>query len=92
VPDHEFLFALELSDETRFDAMLGDLASAVLAHVGYAPPAVQEMRGVLRQALKDGHGRGSRRCDVCFRARAGELQISVAYEGGDEWLTTRPLP
>jgi hypothetical protein len=47
---------------------------------------------VLRKALADGHRRGRTRCDLRFRAGAGELHISVAYEGGAEWRTTRPLP
>jgi hypothetical protein len=92
VPDHEFLFALELSDEPHFEAMLQDLTSAVLSHVGYAPPAVEELGAVMRKALAAGQVSGRTRCDVRFRARSGELQISVAYEGGAEWRTTRPLP
>jgi hypothetical protein len=90
VPDREFLFALELSDEPHFDAMLRDLAGAVLAHVGYEAAAIEELRGVLRTALKE---RGANaRCHVRFRAGAGELQISVAFAGAAEWRTTRPLP
>jgi hypothetical protein len=92
VPDHEFFFALQLSDETRFEGMLTELTSAVLAYAGYAAAAVDELSGVLRKALADGHRRGRTRCDVRFRARSGELHISVAYEGGAEWRTTRPLP
>lgn len=92
MPDHEFLFALELSDEPPFEGMLADVTSAVLSHVGYGQPAVEELGGVLRAALAAGHVRGHTRCDVRFRARSGELHISVAYEGGAEWRTTRPLP
>lgn len=90
--DHDFLFALELSDEPRFEGMLNDLTSAVLAHVGYAAAAVEELGSVLRTALAAGHRRGNTRCGVRFRAWSGELHISVAYEGGAEWRTTRPLP
>ena len=92
MPDHEFLFALQLSDEPPFEGMLAELSSAVLTHVGYAPPAVAELGGVLRKALADGHVSGHTRCHVRFRALSGEIQISVAYEGGAEWRTTRPLP
>ena len=92
MPDHEFRFALELSDEPPFEGMLVDLTSAVLSHVGYPPPAAEELGGVLRTALASGHRSGHTRCDVRFRARSGELQISVAYDGGSEWQTTRPLP
>ncbi len=90
--DHEFVFALELSDEPRFERMLVDLTWAVLSHVGYPAPAAKELHGVLRNALKSGHASGRTHCDVCFRARSGELHISVAYEGGAEWQTSRPLP
>jgi hypothetical protein len=92
VADHDFLFALELSDEPHFDGMLAELTAAVLTHVGYAPPAIEELRGVLRAALAAGQSNGSTHCDVRFRAWSGELQISVAYAGGAEWRATRPLP
>jgi hypothetical protein len=92
VSGHEFLFALELSDEPHFDAMVGELAGAVLAYVGYPKAAADELRGVLRRALSAGLANGNRRCDVRFNAHAGELQIVVAYAGGSEWRTTRPLP
>lgn len=89
---HEFLFALQLSDEPRFDAMLGELAAAVLGHVGYQAADIEELRGVLRGALASGLSNGQQRCDVQFRAQGGELHIVVAYAGGAEWRTTRPLP
>jgi predicted Zn-dependent peptidase len=92
VSDHDFLFALDLSDEPHFDTMLGELADTVLKYVGYQPAAVEELRGAIRQALSSGNVNGQGRCDVRFRARAGELVITVAYPGRDEWRTTRPLP
>ena len=48
--DHDFLFALDLSDERHFDTMLGDLADTVLKYVGYQPAAVEELRGAIKQA------------------------------------------
>jgi hypothetical protein len=92
VSDHDFLFALDLSDEPYFDGMLGDLAGAVLAHVGYQPPAVAELRAAVRSALSAGLDAGQQRCDVRFTARGGELLITVAYAGGAEWRARRPLP
>jgi hypothetical protein len=92
VSDHEFLFALELSDEKTFDAMLAELARAVFAYVGLASPAIDDAAGALRGALTHAARAGHRRCDVRFVAHAGELRIVVAYDGGERWQTTRPLP
>lgn len=92
MPDHDFLFALHVIDEPHFDNMLAELAGTVLTFVGYPPDAVEELRGELRGALKDGRPDGQPRCDVRFRAHAGELAITVAYPGGPEWRTVRPLP
>ena len=49
--DHEFLFALELSDEKTFDGMLAELAQAVLVYVGLGRPAIDELSRALRGAL-----------------------------------------
>jgi len=90
VPPREFLFALELSDEPQYDGMLAELTGAVLAHVGYQAAAIEELRGVLRAALK---GRGSAApCDIRFRVEAGKLHITLTSAGSAEWQTTRPLP
>ena len=90
--DHDFLFALDLSDEPHFDTMLGELAGTVLKYVGYQPPAIDELKSALKQALSAGAANGQSHCDVRFRAHAGELVITVAYQGRAEWRTTRPLP
>jgi hypothetical protein len=92
VPDHEFLFALDVSDEAHFDRMLSELTGSVLTYVGYPPAAVEEIRGALHGALKAGLSNGHQRCDVRFRAQSGELLITVAYAGGAEWRTARALP
>jgi len=92
VSDHEFLFALELSDEKTFDPMLAELAQAVLGHLGLTHAAIEELAGALHRALADGTAAGRRRCDVRFLAHAGELRIVVVYDGGAEWQTTRRLP
>ena len=92
MPASDFLFALELSDESHFDRMLADLAGAVLVQVGYQPPVVEELTGALTAALAKGVADGLRHCDLRFTAQAGNLEIVVAYEGGTEWRTTRPLP
>ena len=93
MPDHDFVFALDLSDEPHFDSMLAALSDAVLRYVGYDPGAVGAMTAELRRALADGVKSGRERCDVRFRAAAGRLQIRVAYAGGGPaWETTRALP
>ena len=90
--EHEFLFALDLSDEPHFDTMLGELAGTVLKYVGYQPPMVDELKGAIKTALLAGATNGHRQCDVRFRAQQGELVITIAYAGRDEWRTVRPLP
>lgn len=89
---HEFLFALELSDEPHLDRMLTELTGALFAYVGYSTAAAEELGGVLRRALVDGLSQDQRRCDIEFRAHAGELQIVVSYAGGGQWRTALPLP
>jgi len=92
VSDHEFLFSLQLSDESHFDTMLSEVTRAVLTHVGYPTAAIDELRRALHKALASGAANGHRPCHVQFRAHSGELQILVAYEGGAEWRTSRALP
>jgi hypothetical protein len=89
VPD--FLFALELSDRARAEAMVNDLAMAALQHAGYSPEAVEEIAGALRGALATVASAGAGRHTVQFSARLGTLLIAVSGTGID-WHTTRPLP
>jgi len=86
----EFLFALELSDEAHYDAMLADVAKVVLGHVGCERDAA--LRDELRAAFASGQARGHKRCDVRFTAHAGELLVVVRYSGGAEWRITRRIP
>lgn len=91
MPD-QFLFALKISGEPRFGAMLDDLARCVLVQVGYAPPVIADILAKLRAALQEGAEQGQRDCDVQFRAEAGQLLIAVLYAGGREWRVARALP
>jgi hypothetical protein len=92
VSDHDFVFALDLSDLAQFDPMLAEVARAVFVHVGYHPAAAGELTAALKAALlKEAAGAG-RRCALRFEARGGELQIVVSCDGGAEWRTSRPLP
>jgi len=92
VPHPEFLFALELSDETRFGAMLNEVAAAVLGYAGYAGDRLTTVAATLRQVLGAAAAAGHSRCDVRFCAHAGELMIVVACAGHPEWRTTLSLP
>ena len=92
MPDHDFLFAVEMSDDPDSSRMLGQVCTAVLGHVGYGAPAIAELTNALSRALTQDGAKGARRCDVRFVARGGELQIVVACAGAAEWRTTRPLP
>jgi hypothetical protein len=93
VADHEFLFALHLSDEAgaaETGGMLSDLAHSVLVHAGYAEAVIAEVGGALRAGLARAGVVGE--CDVQFRAHAGELEILVSHNGRRIFQTTRRLP
>ena len=92
MPEQEFLFALDMSGEPPFDRMLADLARCVLGHVGYHSSAIDALIGQLGAALAERAANGRRRCEVRFRARAGELEIVVAGAGAPDWRTTCPMP
>jgi hypothetical protein len=92
VPEQEFLFALDMSGEPPFDRMLVELTRTVLGHVGCASLAIDALTGQLGAALAERAGNGRGRCEVRFRARAGELEIVVAGAGAPDWRTTCPLP
>ena len=88
MPSHDFLFALQLSDEALFDDMLGEVAACVFGRVGCEERVSREVAALLHAALLEGVARGLRQCEVQFRARGSDLQIAVAFTGGGEWRTT----
>ena len=90
--DHDFLFALDLSDEPHFDRMLQELARVVLRHFGYEAAVVETVTKDVQAALAAGAADASGRCDVRFRASSGALRISVAFAGGRTWEMARELP
>jgi hypothetical protein len=92
VTDHQFRFALKISDLPRFDAMLGDLAACVLKQIGYPPAVIADILAKLREAIEAGSTGGVGGCDVQFRAEAGQLLIVVSYADGREWRVTRAFP
>lgn len=91
---HDFSFALECSDEPRYDSMLmlAELAGAVCAHLGMTADAVGRLIGDLQKAVSDAAARGSQRCDVRFLSHAGSLDVVVTFAGEGEWRTTCALP
>jgi hypothetical protein len=91
VPAHEFLFALELSDCERFDAMMAEVAVSVFKLAGLSPVDAASTLADLRAALGDAERAGASRCDVRFRAHEGEFLVAVSANG-HEWHTTRRLP
>ncbi len=92
MPGQDFLFALDVSGGPESDQMLGEVARTVLGHVGYASSAIDALAGQLHTALAERVSGGTRRCEVRFRAEAGQLQVVVAGHGVPEWRTTWPLP
>ena len=92
MPDQDFLFALDVSGDPESDQMLAEVARTVLGQCGYATSAVDALAGELHVALADRISDGRRRCEVRFRAEAGQLEIVVAGAGRPEWRTIWPLP
>ena len=90
--DHDFLFALDLSDEPHFDRMLQELSRVVLRYVGFDAASADAVTLDVRTALAHGVADGRARCDVRFRAAGGTLKISVEFVGGRTWETARALP
>ena len=91
VADHKFLFTLNLTDPAGRDAMLNEVASNLLGHVGYQQTAAAAIIGHLRGAVAAAVAGGCRDCSVQFFVESGELLIIVLHDGL-EWRTTRPLP
>ena len=89
--DHDFVFALDLSDPTQLDSMLVEVARAVFVHVGFHAEATGELTAALRNAVIETTSAGQR-CAVRFQAGAGQLQMMVSCDGGGEWRASRPLP
>ena len=89
--DHEFVFALDLSDPMQLDSMLVAVARAVFVHVGYSAEATGELTAALRSAVIETTS-AERRCAIRFEAAAGQLRMIVSGDGGGEWRASRPLP
>jgi hypothetical protein len=91
--EHDFFFALDLSDQNSFGTMLGELADAVFGYVGFAEADKAAAARALHRALSDGAAAGHQRCALEFRANGGAFDIAVSFDGGPAaWRTSRPLP
>jgi hypothetical protein len=91
VPDHDFLFTLRVPENGRLDAMLSDLTTSVLRHVGYAAGDIAELGGQIRAGLAESRSAGAE-YDVQFRAHAGELEIIVSQGDRHVFRAARRLP
>jgi hypothetical protein len=91
VSDHDFVFALDLSDPAQLDSMLVEVARVVFVHVGYSAEATGELTAVLRSAVIE-TTMADRPCVVRFEANGGELRMMVSCDGGGVWRASRPLP
>ena len=89
--DHDFVFALDLSNPAQLDSMLVEVARAVFAHVGYSAEAARDLTAELRNAVIEATT-GGQPCSLRFEAHAGELQVLVSRDGGSGWRTSHRLP
>jgi hypothetical protein len=87
----EFVFALELSDKVRFDAMLTELAKAIFAATGCSGEALATFGDTLREVLS-ASANGHDPCHVRFHADGGELHVAIHCPGQPERRTTFTLP
>lgn len=95
--DHAFLFSLRLPGTGRFAAMLIDLTSNLLHHLGFTPVAIAEISGELQAGLPPGKVGGAGPAEipeitVQFEARDGEIEIVVWRAGRRIIRVSRRLP
>ena len=87
----EFFFALEFPGQGVSAALLTDLASQVLRHLGSSVEGLPELVEALRQSVAQEAASAECLCGVRFRARAGRLEILVSSNGGRIWQTSRTI-
>jgi hypothetical protein len=89
VPEQEFIFSLELSDEAFFEGMVDQVARSVLMTLGCAGDRADLTRAV--EQVVAAAGRHSR-CEVRFQTHDGKLRIVVSAGGHPSWHTAIALP
>ena len=92
MPDRDFLFAVDLGGGCRFDDMLIDLASRLIARAGCADRDVADLVASMSVELEgQAAGQAAQRV-VRFSAGDGQLQIVMSQPDGREWRVAWPLP
>jgi hypothetical protein len=90
VPGQPFYFALEFFSRDVSEALLGELASQVLNHVGCSRQDVPELDDALARAAATAAADACR-CDVQFRVQDGALEIVVRSDAGPLFHASHPL-
>jgi hypothetical protein len=84
------MFALTVAEDDRLDALLRDLTTSVLNHLGYDATAIAALDDQVRASVSTGRAAGE--YNVRFRAHAGEIDIDVSRGGRHLFHTSRRLP
>jgi hypothetical protein len=92
VPHHDFVFSLNVADESRFDNMLAVVAEALVHHAGCTGAEAVVMLEGLRHALLEGAAAGLQQCDIEFHAAGRQLEVIVCYAGGRAWRASHACP
>ena len=92
MPADDFFFSLEFSSQGAPAALLEQLSSQLLAHVGLKAADLPELPSVLQKAVSAGQAAGQRRIDLMFRVSGGKLEVVVTANGGRLWQTTHAIP
>jgi hypothetical protein len=92
VADHAFEFELNLTDAARRNAMLSEVTSWVLGHVGFQENAAASVLGHVQAAIASAVAEGCTDCTIHFRVAGGQLDVVISHRNGHQWRTTRALP
>ena len=90
--DHDFLFALDLSDGVDVDQLLQEVAAAVLQYVGCDAATSEAAVTEIRAAVAVEPAAAVQHFAARFRAHGGTLQIGITFANGHSWETARALP
>ena len=88
--DSDFLFSMRLPGTSRHGAMVAELTSNVLHHLGFTPAAAAELSGELQAALTSAAPGPD--VDIQFEARGGAIEMRASQHGRRIIRLSRPLP